>query len=589
MIRGLVWNLRDYLRSPFRVVVAAVALVAAAAAAYPLVRVFLNLFVVDGRVDFSSLGQITDVPGLGGILWNTFSVVIVSSILALLAGAFLAWLNERTDATLGAIGRAMPYLPFLVPPIASAVGWLLLFHPTVGTGNAFLRNVLGHVGIHLGHGPVNIASWWGLTFVLAVVHVPYSYMVISAGLRNLDGALEEQSRVCGAGTVKTFFLVTLPGIRNSVGSAVLLLVFFGLADYSIPVIIGTSAQIKMLSVEVVQLMTQKFPPQTGAAVSLSLVAVVAVAVVWVLQRRLLSRGHFYAIGGKGQSSAIVRLRGWRRPCQAIAILFIIVSSVLPLVSLVIVALTGFWSATPAWSNISLRTFVNVLVNDSTSASSIQNSLVLAVFGATLGVVVAALAIEFVSSGRRSRFTGFVDAVIKAPATFSIIVVTIGVILGFSGSPLYLGATLTILLIGYVVVYLPQATVTIESSASQVGRELREASAVAGSSSSGTYLRVVAPLVVPGLVAGWALLFVRMLGDLTASVMLAGPSTSVIGFRILSIYSNGSFGDLAALTLLVTVIATVVVFTLLLVSNRIGRRTRTATSSVVAVTGAEPAR
>jgi iron(III) transport system permease protein len=123
----------------------------------------------------------------------------------------------------------------------------------------------------------------------------------------------------------------------------------------------------------------------------------------------------------------------------------------------------------------------------------------------------------------------------------------------------------------------------------VGRELREASAVAGSSNSGTYLRVVAPLVVPGLVAGWALLFVRMLGDLTASVMLAGPSTSVIGFRILSIYSNGSFGDLAALTLLVTVIATVVVFTLLLVSNRIGRRTRTATGSVVPVTGAEPGR
>lgn len=589
MMRGVFWNVRDYLRSPFRVVVAVVALVAAVAAAYPLVQVFLHLFVADGRVDFSSMGQVADVPGLGGILWNTFSVVGVSGVLALLGGAFLAWLNERTDAGLGALGRAMPYLPFLVPPIASAVGWLLLFHPRVGTGNEFIRSVLGHVGLHFDHGPINIASWWGLTFVLAVVHVPYSYMVISAGLRNLDGALEEQSRVCGAGNVKTFFLVTLPGIRNSVGAAVLLLVFFGLADYSIPVIIGTSAQIKMLSVEVVQLMTQSFPPQTGAAVSLSLVAVAAVAVVWLVQRRLLRGGNYYSIGGKGQTSTIVRLGVWRRPCQAFAILFIIVASVLPLVSLVIVALTGFWSATPAWANTSLRTFVNVLVNDSTSASSIQNSLLLAVLGATIGVVVAALAIEFVSAGRRSRFRGLVDGVIKAPATFSIIVVTIGVILGFSGSPLYLGATLTILLIGYVVVYLPQATVTIESSASQVGRELREASAVAGSSNTGTYLRVVTPLVVPGLVAGWALLFVRMLGDLTASVMLAGPSTSVIGFRILSIYSNGSFGDLAALTLLVTVIATVVVFTLLLVSNRIGRRTRTATGSAVAATGVEPGR
>lgn len=559
--------------SPFRVAVAAVAILAAVVALYPLIRVLLSLFIVDGKLDLSALGGVLQIPDLGDLLWNTFSIVLVSGAIALVVGGILAWLNERTDARLGMLGRAMPVIPFLVPPIASGVGWLLLFHPDVGVGNVLLRDLFSVFGVTIEQGPFNIVSWTGLTFVLAVVHVPYAYMILAAAFRNFDGALEEQSRVCGANTITTFFKVTLPAVRGSVGSAVLLLVFFGLADYSIPVIIGTAADLDVLAVRVVELMTGTYPPKTQLAVGLSLIAVVSVAILWYFQRRLLRGGHYFTMGGKKQSATTIRLGAWRLPCRVFAIGFIVISSVLPLGSLVIVALVGYWSADPQFSQFSFNTFRDVLFDDPTSLESIQNSLFLAVVGATVGVLAATLVIEFVSSKRGGRFKTAIDGIVKAPATFSAIIVTIGVILAFSGKPFYLGGSLLIILLAYIVIYMPQSIVTVESSVAQVGSELREASAISGSSEFGTFRRIATPLIVPGLVAGWALLFVRMIGDLTASVMLAGPTSPVIGFRILRIYTTGSFGSLAALTLIVTVISMGVVFLLLGLSSRTNRVAR----------------
>src|SRR5690606_15480895 len=103
-------------------------------------------------------------------------------------------------------------------------------------------------------GPLNIFTWYGLIFVYVLYQVPYAFMTVSAGLRNSDTTLEEQSRVSGAGPGRTFWRVTLPSIRPALGGAVLLMLVQGLALFSIPVIIGTGAGIEVLAVRIVELL-----------------------------------------------------------------------------------------------------------------------------------------------------------------------------------------------------------------------------------------------------------------------------------------------------------------------------------------------
>jgi iron(III) transport system permease protein len=149
-----------------------------------------------------------------------------------------------------------------------------------------------------------------------------------------------------------------------------------------------------------------------------------------------------------------------------------------------------------------------------------------------------------------------------------VVIAVGFILAYGGPPFLLGGTLTILFIAYLVLAMPEATLTSEAAVGQVGNELSEASHVSGASQARTFVSVYIPLMLPGLAAGWALVFVRVIGDLEASVMLATTGNPVIGYEIYGIFNGGGgFDTLAALAVLVTVISTAVLVLVLGLSGR----------------------
>ena len=130
-----------------------------------------------------------------------------------------------------------------------------------------------------------------------------------------------------------------------------------------------------------------------------------------------------------------------------------------------------------------------------------------------------------------------------------------------------------LLLVYIIAYLPQGSVTVDATYAQIGKDLEEVSSVSGASPGTTFRRILLPLMIPGLMVGWAMLFVRMSGDLTASVMLSGAPNPVIGFRILDIYNNGSSALLASLALVITVLNAAVIAVVFGLGNLFGRRKR----------------
>jgi iron(III) transport system permease protein len=456
-------------------------------------------------------------------------------------------------------------IPFLVPPIAGAIGWVLLLSDRAGLLNAVLRWALAPLGYTSLRGPFNIYSWPGLIFVYVIYSVPYAYMMMASGLRNLDASLEEQSRICGRGALATLLRVTFPAVLPSVGAACTLLIWLGFSLFSVPVIIGQGAGISVLSVQLVRLLTFTYPPQMAAAVGLGLILVATLGAAWFVQGRILRSGRFATIGGKGRRAAPVRLGIWKGPARFCVLAYVAVAAVLPAGALVLVALNGFWTPRIKWGALGLDTFRDVLTDELT-ARSLLNSLSLAIVGATIGILVAAILALFVQRSSR-RLGRVVDLLIKLPASISSIVLAVGFILAFSGAPFYLNGTYLILLLGYLALYLPQGSVSADAAAAQVGRELSEASQVAGASDGRTLMRISLPLMAPGLVAGWALLFVRMLSDLTVSSVLAGTSNPVVGFRILDVYQGGSFAMLAALSTLVTLVSAVVIIGLMMFSRR----------------------
>ena len=553
--------------TPFSAFCLLVGLFLAAIAVYPLGTVLVRIFFTDGHLDLSGLRRTFDEPGLDTLVKNTLIVVLGSAAIALVIGGVLAWINERTDARMGVVTAALPLIPFLLPPIAGSTAWVLLLSPNAGFVNVWLRDALGWVGIEKTGGPFNIYSFTGLILVYTIYQVPYAFLLITAGLRGVDPALEEASRVSGSGLLRTLRKVTLPAVAPAIAGAVLLMAWSGFGLVSIPLVIGTGANIHVLSERIVRVLNQ-FPPDEGVAIGLSLIMILFVGAAWIAQALVIRRGRYASIGGRGQRVTPVRLGAWRWPVRAVILAYMAVTTILPLFALVIVSLESFWTADIPWDRLSLRAYRVGIWQEHTARKAILDSLELGLIVGTIGVLAAALVSLFVVRGGRGGRV--LDGAIKFPATLSHIVIAVGFVLALGGGPFNLAGSVVILMLAYLALYLPQTSVATDNAVAQVGHELPEASRVAGAGEARTFRRVYLPLMAGGLAAGWALLFVRCVGDLTASSILAGPRNPVIGWKILQVYTDGSYSEMAALSVVLTVISGAVVVTVMALTHRRGR-------------------
>lgn len=550
-------------KSPFNTVVAAVCAALTLLIVYPLVGTVWKLFSgAEGSV-LDAFIEVYGNPRLPTVLWNTVLVVGASIVVAVVVGTILAWLNERTNARVGWSSDVLPVVSLLVPSTAGAIGWLLLGSPYVGYINGVLRNVGNAIGI--GMPEFDIFSRTGMIFVYSLYLIPQVYLVVAAAMRNIDPAMEEAARISGRRTLWIFLTVTLPSVRPAVVSGALLALIYGLSMFSIPLIIGTQAEVPILTVEIVRMVTVDYPADLLGATLLSLLLLVAVLIMNSAARSVSKRGNYATIGGKASGQNVYRF-GWGPKLVARMIMFgyVTIGCLLPVAALCLVALQPYWSG-EFNTNFQFDAFRGIFEAGTQTALALRNSLGLAVVTATICMGVAILVAYQIS--RAKRLGGPLNAVTKLPGTVSHVILAIAFLSVFAGPPFDLGGTVMILLLVYVVLYITQATVSAQSAALQVGKDLTDASLVAGRGPGDTLRRISLPLMAPGIAAGWVFVVVLVIGDITASAILAGTNSPVVGFTMLSLFQNSTYTSLAAFATIVTLLSTVIVVTTLVWTNR----------------------
>lgn len=535
---------------------------------YPIGRMVASALFPAGRADLSAFSDTVSQPWFFPVIKDTILVVGVSAVIALLAASLLAWVNERTDAGLGWLGTVMPLLPLFVPPIAAAAGWVFLATPKVGFLNGLLALLPGSLS-------VNVLTVPGLIFVYVLELIPFAYIPIAGALRNVDPALEEASRVSGAGLLRTVFRVSLPAVSQAIMAAFFLLVVVGFALYSAPVVVGTNAGIDILSVRVVRLMQFTYPADLRSATVLSTMLLIVVGLAWLLQSVVTGRGRYAMITGRG-SSAKVPLGRLRHVLRAGTIGYLAVSVGLPLFALVVVAMQPYWTTTINPAQFNLEHFEEVLTRRK-SVAAIENSILIGAVGAAVAVglcVVINVARRRTSHGRilGPRASRVVDGVTRLPSAFSAIVIALGFIVAFSGAPFALSGTMIILGLCYVVNFLPQAAANTSTAMSQIADDMTDASYLSQAGEARTLTSVTLPLALPGLLSTWALLFVLIAGEIAASTMLAGARTPVIGFVLVETWENGTVGPMAAFACIVTMTTAAIAIVILLLGRQRYRRT-----------------
>ncbi|MDX3905924.1 MAG: ABC transporter permease subunit [Pigmentiphaga sp.] len=531
---------------------------------YPIAIILVRAIAPEGRLDWALWASTLTAPGLLAAVRNTAILAATTTCLAVPIGVFFAWLIERTDARWGSLSRLLPVIPLLLPPVAMAIGWLFLADPRAGFLARPLIDALQALGLPLDADQVAIQSWAGLIFLYVLWAVPHVYVIAAAAFSGLDPSLEEAARICGKGRMRCFLGVSLPAIRHAVGSSVLVCVISSIGLYSIAALIGSAARIEVLSVYIYRLLNFSYPPRTSQAVIIGLLLMVLIASIWLLQRRIASRTGHAQIGGMGIRPNLLALGGWRWPARLAVLLYVLLTSVLPLLALVVVALQPFWRSRIVLSDLSLGNFAEFGAS-AAARSAISNSAMLAICASTAAVLAAGLVAVIArhAGGRREQTLGIVT---KVPTAIPHIVFAVGVLVAFGFAPFHLGGTWLILFLAYAAIYLPTASIAAESSVQQVGNQLTEAARLFGASPVRTFRTVQLPLILPGLAAGWASIFALVLGELNAAAILSGPRNPVIGYLILTLFDNGTYSQLAAIGSIIGVVSAVAVSAVLLLGR-----------------------
>ena len=532
--------------------------------AYPMIATSIRA-IADAGTGIRELIAALASGALLRVLANTAIVIIAGTAFALVAGGLMAWVSERTNGSLGAAGELLPLVPLLVPPVAGVIGWAVLLDPRAGLLNIGLRKLVAPLGIEVTSGPLNIYSFGGLAVITGLYLVPYVYLVVAAALRRLDPALEEAARINGSSTLRMLRRVTIPSIRPALVAGGLLALIAGIGLFSVPIVLGTAARVDVISVYIYRLF-ESYPPQTAYALMLSAILVIVVQSLLVAQRFAAPEGRAATIGGRGVRGARVDLGQWRHLARSLVLLYLAATAILPVAGLILVSLQSFWTPDIRWERLSLANYSFVLLENAQTSKALLTSLGLSALTATVTIAVAALVMLQLHEMRGST-SRIADAIMNLPATLPHTVIGACFLVAFSQAPLVLYGTIWILLLAYIAMALPFAARTASAAAGGIGHELSEASRVCGATMSRTFRRVLLPLAIPGLIAGWIIVFIQTVGEVTASSLLGGARNPVIGQVIAELWVFGSFPQVAALALVTTIVTASFVMVMLLVSRR----------------------
>jgi len=504
-------------------------------------------------------------PALFDVLVNTVVFVLGSSVLATVLALFLAYLNTRTDIPFKFFFRILSIIPMMIPHLLFSVSWALLLNPSNGMINTVLRNVLG-----LDHAPFNIYSLQGMILVEALLDLPVAYLIIAPAMASFDVALEESSRVFGAGAWRTLVRVTLPILRPAILAAFVLGVVRSLASFAVPQVLGMPGRVNVLATHLYEMISLGFATDYGkaAAIGMSVLAT-SITLIYVYRALTAESEKFVTISGRGYRPTVIELGRARIPLFTIVAMLSLLMIVLPIAVLLYTSFVPYTMvpSARAFSMMTLKHWRDVL-HDPLSLLALRNSLFLALGGATLGVLLSVF-VGYAIVKVKSRASGILESLSFLSFSFPGIVIGVGFMWFFVQTPLY--ATLWALLIGYIATYLPYGIRPMASAFVQVHAHLEESSLVCGASYLTTMRRIIVPLLIPGIVSAWILMASMFVRELTLSVVLSRPGTEVLAVQILKFAEDGLWGKLSALGIIMIGVST----TLVVLATLVGARFRAA--------------
>ncbi len=489
------------------------------------------------------------------ILTNTVIIAVMATAMAIAIGFTLAWILTRTNVPGRDKLERLMELPYYMTPLVGALAWSVLAGPKSGFFNQLWQWAGGRGD------PFNIYSMFGIAWVMALFEGTVAFVMIAASMKSMDPALEESARVMGASKLRTTLTVTLPLVLPGVLGATLFVFAEMLGSFAAALVIGIPGRIYVITTSIWEA-TLSYPPDYGraAAMGLSLFAVMFVMVG--VYRWIVQRGSYATITGKAYRPRPMDMGRLAWLLFGVCATYIFLAVVLPLAALILTSLQRFATVLLHQAQFTLANYETAL-SLGPVRTALFNSLLLGFGVASVGVLVMAVLVWIIY---RSQLTGrgAIEYLVMFPQAVPRMVFGLALLWAWLNMPVPLYGTLWLLALAYFTVMLPLGVRSLAGVVLQIDKSLEECARVCGAGWVYQMRTVTLPLLKPGIIAAWLLIFMACVRELGASVFLMGPNAKVIAPSIVSAWASSGTELTAAMALIQTftvVVALVILFRL----------------------------
>src|SRR4029079_19347589 len=491
-------------------------------------------------------------------LKTTLILATSSSIICCAFAAPIGWRVSRTDMPRRRTVRALRTASFVTPPFLGAIAWEVLAAPNSGLLNKIYRAVTGAPQEdHL----FNIYSLGGLIFVISCYTFPYVFVLLANALDRIPGDLEDASSILGGRTWTTARRITIPLALPALLAGALVAFLQAMTLFGSPAILALPAGFHTMTTKIWSLFN--YPPKPELAAAASLPLLFLTVILLRAEHMIISRRGYSIVGGKYGAPRLIPLHRWRWPAFALCLVVLLNPVFLPYAALFTAAFSPVATTLLTVHNFTLHNIEFVLFELSAASLALKNTVILGTATATIGTVLA-LVIAYVTA--RQAVTGWraLGFLATAPIAIPGIVLGVGLFLSYTRWPLVLYGTLWILLVAFVTIALPSAYQQLQAAFRTIHPELEDASRILGATRLRSLWQITAPLLRTAVIATWCFIFVGVMRELSAAIILFTSQTKVISVLIYDLNESGDLGAISVIGLAMLIIT----FAVVIAINRI---------------------
>ncbi len=438
------------------------------------------------------------------LLRNSVELSAIVAVLSGTIGVTTAWWTERCRLPLRRLWMVLLVLPVAMPDFVVGYAW----HSIDPTMDGLL----------------------GATLVMTLGTYPLVYLPVAAALRRADPAMEDTARSLGAGRARTFFRVSLPMVRTAALGGCVLVVLTVLSEYG-------AFEILRFQTFTTEIFTEfKFDPQAAYALSVPLVllGLLVLSVDGILPRRgsTTSSPPRRASMGRWRWTVVPRIGA--------------ICSLVALGVGVPIATLFYWMAQSQHTTLPAA---------ATLATATWSTFTYSAWGAAIAVV-AALPVAMMSFRRTTAPRVVLERSTYVTQALPGVVIALSLVFFATRYAFSLYHTAVLLVVAYAIMHFPLALVCVRTSVAQAAPALTDVGRSLGRGPVAVFTRVTLPLIAPGLLAGFCLVFLTAVTELTATLVLAPIGVETLATQFWAYQSEVAYGAAAPYALVIVALAVI---------------------------------